>query len=276
MTSGLASRRAPVWLLVVTGLVLLPWSMAVNLWFAEQGHWRPLLHASDGWLHPALQACLPSVAVYLLLFRCGGLRLSDVGWRRATFVRGAAATVGLWLAVQALAAVADGFTFACDPRLNADAGYYLGNLLGQWLGNALWEETVYRGFFLAQFLLLLRARGLGWRRAAWLAAWASAVIFAVPHIPNRIYKDAYAGPLDVLADQGRLLVSGMLLAWIYLRTRNLWWAVGLHGLANHPTSALVWPGDVNTLKITIVLLGILVTACWPRTRATLTTPCAAR
>lgn len=256
------TRRAPTWLLVTTALLLVPWSCAVNLWFAERELYRPLLHASGGLLHPALQACLPSVVGFLLLFRLGGLRLADVGWRARDLARGALVTLLLWLSLNACAFASLGGEFAWHTEPGKTPALMLGHLLGQLLGNALWEESVYRGFFLVQFVLLLRARGRGPKASAWLAALSSAIVFALPHIPNRIFKDAYDGGLDVLADQARLLLAGMFLAWVFLRTKNLWWAVGLHSLANYPTLAVAWGWEASTKEV-VALLGLVMTVLWP-------------
>jgi membrane protease YdiL (CAAX protease family) len=213
-------------------------------------------------LHPALQACLPSLLLYLLLFRLGGLRPVDVAWRRRDLLAGGLATLVLWVLSNALARAAIAGESASRGESAETPLQVAGNLLGQLLGNALWEETLYRGFFLVQFLLLLRARGFGPRRAAWLAALLSAFVFALPHFPNRILKDEYRVASDVVFDQLRLVLSGLFLAWVFLRTRNLWWAVGLHGLANAPTLLFEWGWEAAP-KEAVAGMGLLMTLVWP-------------
>lgn len=259
-----ASRRAPTWLLVVVLVLLYPWSMGVNLWFAapENRYYEPLLRASNGLLWPNLQACLPTIAIWLVIFRFGGLRLADIGWRRRDLAAGALATLLIWGICNLVALVVN---FA-DIRLASDVAqaptYAAGHLLGQVLGNALYEETLYRGFCLVQFLLILLARGFRPIHAAGLAALGSAIVFALPHIPNRMLKGGYPELTDLLGDQVRLLFSGLFLAWVYIRTRNLWWAVGLHSLANYPAQLIEW-GSKGAAKSTIAVLGLLVTIAWP-------------
>jgi len=256
------TRRAPNWLLLSILIALLPWSWVVNIWFVDGRYYEPLLHASRGLLHPSMQVCLPTILALLLLFRVAGLAPRDVGLKASKLPAGVLATLLLWLAVNAVALASTGGELVWSDHEGRSGPLVLGHLLGQFLGNAFFEELVYRGLFLAQLVLLLRSRGRGATRAAWTAALLSAVIFAVPHIPNRIMKEAYDGPLSVVADQGRLVASGLLLAWIYLRTQNLWWAIGLHGLANYPTVLLDWDYRASPKEV-VVLFTLVMTLVWP-------------
>jgi membrane protease YdiL (CAAX protease family) len=262
MVDPAPSRRAPTWLLVAVIASSLPWSWFVNLWFAPRGLYRPLSHWSGGLLHPTLQVCLPALVLYLLLLRAGGLRPRDVGWRAADLRAGVLATVALWLGCNAVALLAPGGDGAHDGQEGGPLLAVAGRLLGQLLGTALLEETLYRGFCLTQFLMSLRARGVRRQVAAPVAAALSAVVFAIPHIPNRMFKGAYESAADVLADQAMLACSGVLLAWVYLRTRNLWWGVGLHALANCPTLVVPW-GWGGSPKAAVAVLGLGLTALWP-------------
>lgn len=256
------TRRAPTWLVVAVVGSVYPWSWFVNQWFAANGHHERLLHASAGLISPSLQVCLPTVILFLLATRVAGLRLADVGWRGRDLFAGTIATLGVWLLCHAVIAIVDAGRLAFDASVTAAPILAAGGWMGQLFGNAMYEETVYRGFCLVQFLLILRARRFGPKRAAWLAALLSALVFALPHIPNRILKHDYHGFGDVMFDQARLLCSGMFLAWIYYRTRNLWWVIGLHSLANHPTLLLEWRLGAST-KEAVAVLGLGVTIAWP-------------
>ena len=252
--------------MIVALLALLyPWSWFVNQWFAERELYRPLLELSSGLLYPPLQVCAPTLAVLWLAFRLGGLRPPDVGWRRSNLAFGLAATVALWLIVNLLALIGHRGGFAWHSDWTSSWQLSTGRALGQLLGNALFEETIYRGFFLTQFLRILRARGHCARRSAWLAALASAVVFAVPHIPNRFMKDRYDGiGIEMLLDQLRLVASGLFASWVYLRTGNLWWTVGLHSLANYPALVVAWSLQPAGEREVTVLVGTILTAAWPR------------
>ena len=93
------------------------------------------------------------------------------------------------------------------------------------------------------------------RRAAWVAGFASQLIFAASHLPGHLLiRHLTGGALwTQLLLQG---IAGALLLLIYLRTRNLWIAVGLHGLANAPTPLV--PGTVSwEVPLLVLLIG------WP-------------
>ena len=74
MADLLQSRCAPTWLLVFVLAVLYPWSWFVNQWWAANKKYEWLLQASDGLLYPNLQICLPTVIVWLVIWRAAGLR----------------------------------------------------------------------------------------------------------------------------------------------------------------------------------------------------------
>ena len=80
------------------------------------------------------------------------------------------------------------------------------------------EEAVYRGFILG---------GLLRRYSAPTAILVSAVLFALAHLNPYQFVTAFSG--------------GLLLGWIYVRTRSLWPCVILHALTN--------------LKPTLVIMG---------------------
>jgi len=140
----------------------------------------------------------------------------------------------------------------------ARPGYVVGGLIAQLFGNALGEETVFRGFLFLQLFLVFRSR-LGERAAMLWAVVVSQVIFAVVHIPNRLLvKDTFG--IDLLVDQVLVFILGVLFVLIYAGTRNLFFAVGAHALFNDPTNAVTGPNDLT--KLVIVVFMLVITAVW--------------
>ncbi len=134
--------------------------------------------------------------------------------------------------------------------------WVLGGLLAQLAGNALLEEIAYRGFLLPQTHRRLSAI----RRPAlriFAAVLISQAVFALIHIPNRMYTGLPLAsyPMDLV----RLLGLGALFAVIYLRTGNLLLAVGIHALLNRPTSLIDFPSSSTAL---LILTALLLVA-WP-------------
>jgi membrane protease YdiL (CAAX protease family) len=136
----------------------------------------------------------------------------------------------------------------------------LGALLAQLFGNALAEETIYRGFLLPQtWLKLPIAQHPGWRLL--LTVLISQGVFALSHIPNRIFNGM---PITAMApDMLILLAFGLYFTFLYLRTGNLFIAVGVHALVNQPVSII--QSDLSApLLMTLALLLAIV---WPKLRS---------
>jgi membrane protease YdiL (CAAX protease family) len=95
-----------------------------------------------------------------------------------------------------------------------------------------------------------------WVRLA-LALLISQGLFALSHIPNRIYLGMK--PNEIAVDLLMLLGWGTLYTIVYLRTDNLFIVVGIHALGNTPTTlfrtAPILSGDGASILIyTLVML----------------------
>jgi hypothetical protein len=64
----------------------------------------------------------------------------------------------------------------------------------------------------------------------------SQVVFALFHLPNRLYQGLAPGAIP--GNLAFVFVSGVLFALVYLRTGNLFVAVGVHALGNAPIAVL--------------------------------------
>ena len=106
------------------------------------------------------------------------------------------------------------------------------------LGNALFEEIAYRGFLFPQLYLRLAGCGSARKRLG-LALLISQGLFALSHIPNRIYLGMT--PSEIALDLLMLLGWGTIYTLIYLRTDNLFIVVGIHALGNTPTTLFKTP-----------------------------------
>lgn len=233
-------RRAPtgaVYLFIAAHFVLIT---VVNLVFFAGGVFRPLAEATNGWITGTLIAngIFLIVLVGLVMLIGARLRPYDVGLIRANVLPAIGFTAALWLLAQAvhlIAALLDHGQVTLLPAWSAQgASVILGALSAQLFGNALFEEIAYRGFLFPQFFLIFSAlRRHRWLRCA-AALGASQAVFALSHIPNRIYLGV---PLHEIAlDLIMLTGWGLLYTLIYLRTDNLFLAVGVHALGNAPTT----------------------------------------
>lgn len=119
---------------------------------------------------------------------------------------------------------------------------------------------MFRGFFLPQFYLQALAR---FRPAAalLLALLGSQALFALNHIPNRLFVNIRAVD-ESPGNQLELIVAGLTFSAVYLVTRNIFICVGLHWLFNQPARLLPVPFSpgVKIVWYTLVLILLLL---WP-------------
>ncbi len=266
------TRRASAWVLVASLVVLVGGSsLLFNSETYRQDVLAPIHIATHGLCNGTLVHGMigAALSVGVVLVRLGRLRLRDVGIRRDAIFGAVVCTVVVWSIVQGItiiaALTADG-TIAPHSLWEAKGVLtVLGEFLGQFFGNALYEETMFRGLLIAQLYFLME-RALsnqpGWRMAA--AIGLSQIIFSVAHIPNRLALGSYNSVSAVLADQLMLILVGLLFAWVYLRTRNLLIAVGIHALFNTPTPVFASPLDPEEwTQGLVVAITVIAMLSWP-------------
>jgi membrane protease YdiL (CAAX protease family) len=198
------------------------------------------------------------VAVGGVLFLIGRLRASDLQLQRSALAI-AALTIGLvWLINQVIGAATSLLTIgtiAIDQRWTTPGvGPTLLWTVVMLFGTALFEEIAFRGMLYPQLVLKLR-KVTGANATPVVAALLSQLVFAVSHLPGHVViRHTTGGAL--LVQLALQMVAGILLLLVYLRTRNLWIAVGLHALADAPA-----PLVQGTLSWEVPLLVLLI--AWP-------------
>ena len=198
-----------------------------------------------------------------ILFGIGRLKPRDVGLLVARVPLALAVTLALWVLAQVAALIiglihTGGITLHHDWAEN-QATRVFGQVIGQLFGNALFEEIAYRGFLLTQVYLLLAAGSVWSAKTRLIAAVAiSQAFFALMHIPIRLHRgtEPAALPLNLLAT----VFVGVFFCWVYLRTGNLFIAVGVHALINKPTALLEC---VLAPQHVLLILVILMLLLWP-------------
>lgn len=109
--------------------------------------------------------------------------------------------------------------------LEGNAGKFGQYLLYMWISAAIGEELLFRGFAIAQL-----ERIIG--KADWLNVLHSAVLFTIPHW--------YQGPSGIVVT----FVFGLAFGAVFVKWRNIWINILLHGL-------------VDTMFLTLAYLGML-------------------
>lgn len=198
-------------------------------------------------------AALLTVAVAGVIFGLGRLQPADVGIRRDKLREGMIVTVAVWSLMQLIEVVGDIAilgTVTIDPSwIRNGIGSTLAWTAAMFLGAALYEEIAYRGFLFPQ--LYLRIRGTH-RARFWIALVASQVVFAASHIPAHVTLRNLSGTglWTTVVLQG---ITGALLLLLYLRTRNLWISIGIHGLANAPTPLVAGASGFEVFLIVLII-----------------------
>lgn len=171
----------------------------------------------------------------VVILGAGGLRVDDVGLDRDMLARGVGITLMTWAATQVIGVLPR--VVAEDPVaihrswLHGAALVNGGNLLTAFCAATL-EEVALRGFLLVQLYLLFHrdpkdpTQGVfGAVALTMLAGNAIALLGSWPTGPTR----------ELLVGQAIAAGIGLYLCWIYLRTRNLFFAIGVHTLILAPT-----------------------------------------
>lgn len=229
--------------LVITGalLVLVP--------LARQTPLGAPLRGPAWWENLNLFTLLVAVTVGGILLLWCRFRLSDLGLRRDKLAQGILVFVIFWGVLQIWPFVASGSgelaTTWTDPGVLATLRW----TVVMFLATALWEEIAFRGFLLPQIYLKLPGKHVVRVIAALLL---SQFIFAISHVPSHILiNNLSAGEVvQTTLLQG---LAGLMLGLLYLRTRNLWIVIGIHGLANAPTpligGAMGWELPLLSLMV---------------------------
>lgn len=226
------TKRAPIWALIAVAAAHVASAPFFN-YLVFPHHWlSPLSRATFGLVNVTLQANLIIIAVVVfgLIFVGAGLRPADVGWRGNKLPAAILFTLGLWAAANLLViagAALRGLPIAVDESWTKPMQTF-GAFIAQIFGNALAEETIFRGFLTVQLMLILRP--LGKTAAAAIALVVVQAFFASIHIP--MLREHGASWMDVLETLPALCLAGAILAIVYFATGNLFIAVGTHALAN--------------------------------------------
>lgn len=194
----------------------------------------------------------------------GSLGLEDLGVVSSKLPVAVAVTLGCWLIftlAQVVVGLAAGelslYSAWIDPGLTAT----IGEAIGYFFGNVIFEELAFRGFLMVQLYLVLDGE---WWQANELARILAAIggsslLFTLFHVPAFLLGGI---GLDFLAF---IFLYAVLLCLVYIRTRNIFLAMGVHGLANFPVPLfdVVETTPVDFSLAWAIPAAIIVLA-WPR------------
>jgi uncharacterized protein len=256
-------KPAPV--LAVVAFVL--GHLALKAWFFSEHYYvavaRPVAEATHGLVMPVSLAAAVQMAVLVcgVMILVGRLRWRDLGIT-AGGVRNACLVVALLWGLVHLATALEGLRSCCSlsagPVLRAATPVAMGRLLDAFWGSGFIEEVMYRGFLMPQVYLIARSLGVSAPRALVLAVVGTQVYFGLNHIPaaSRMHMDVGRAAIYVV----HAALVGGLFAALYLRTGNLFVAVGAHALINNP--ATLYVGGLDPALFALIGVCVLLLT-WP-------------
>ena len=215
----------------------------------------PITSATRGFASGTLVGNLFFLAIMLgLLFKVGKLKPKDLalhGEPAQSIVFGV-----VWTATAIVLLHMSAFAFCIFS--SAEVVWQWPNwsqIVGQFFGNAFYEELMFRALLIPQLVLLIKKakRKWSWATCLLFALLASQFVFALIHIPNRIYLGSYATAASVIQDQVKVLIIGLLFAWVFLSTRNLYAAIGVHALVNKSVILIVLPSGDLILSVFLII-----------------------
>lgn len=253
----------PAFVAVVSLAMLAPFLF----WYVLPEAWGQLVVNATGGvialdlLFYVVEICL----ILLFLTTVGRLRLRDLGLA-SSLPRALVFAALLWALTQLGIALwqlgTAGQIVWNEAWRDPGAAVVAEDLYSQLLGNALFEEIVWRGFVLVQLYLFAKRRNV--RRPLVLALVISQLLFALLHTPlqlERFGRSWLELPFWLLATG----VAGVIFAVLYVKTQNLFIAVGFHALFNEPTQLFAPPLDPSQIPTAIVTLLGLALVFWPVT-----------
>lgn len=242
---------------------LLLWTFN-GAWF--QAHVSGPVRAYTGGLltHAVLAGGIEFVVLVVgVMVLAGGLRFQELGLEGPKLANAGIVLLWLWGCMQ-LVVVASASLGAGPVLLNPGLGAYskqtlLGLGLQATLGSGFIEEVMYRGFMLPQLYFLARR---GWsaseKGGVAFALLGSQLFFSINHIPAA--QNLGLTPGEALGYLAYLFMLGFILAALFMRTGNLFIAVGVHALLNNPVPLFVSNFDP---ALVVLVLSCLFLLLWP-------------
>ena len=240
-------------------------AIAQFLVFPDSNRWAPwcvaVYRATQGLIDFTLMLglFLQVLIIGILVIGIGRLRPRELGLDIAKLPAGVAWTFAAWLAAQLvtlLICVVAGEPIGLSPAWSFGSWTQpAGKWIAQLFGNAALEEVLYRGFLFPQCVWLasswFRDRSDRW----WIAIslLISQGCFALGHIPFNFVGGGWSGQWLLIFQ----FLMGLAFCGIYIRTGNLFLAIGFHALANNPGPLLTGGTMAEILPMAIVHLLIL-------------------
>tara|TARA_X000001036_G_scaffold10343_2_gene9140 strand:+ start:2514 stop:3467 length:954 start_codon:yes stop_codon:yes gene_type:complete len=249
------AKPVAFWILIVAISYQFANAILVHNVFFPSGMFHPLHRATGGILSSTFQGyVLLTIVTGFFLCYLGGLRAKDFALFSKKIFPAIGLTLFAWgmihtipfLEGQALQINSDWDT------LEAARHRFSRFFMSQLFGNALYEELFFRAFLISQ-LTLFFLKKMASTPAILFAIICSCIIFALFHIPVRLIKDISIEVI-LLEEMLDFFLRGLGFAVIFLLTKNIFVAVGIHALSNASPDIFANIGQNREKEFIVVLL----------------------
>jgi membrane protease YdiL (CAAX protease family) len=212
--------------------------------------------------HSATAGLIEIVVLLSFLLLIGRLRTTDIGLQRRFLLNGVIITAFLWSLTQTLTVCVgrlDGGALDFGFSWNPTSPVLWAGLLDAHAGGALIEEVIYRGFLMPQvFIALKRFTSWSITKSLVAAVTISQLYFAVNHLPAAFRTSLPASEIILYVVQ--VFFVGVFFVAVYMRTGNLFVAIGIHALLNFPGALFISRMDPFYI---VLVLSCAILIVWP-------------
>lgn len=248
-------RPVAFWILIVAIAYQFANAILVHYVYFPSEMFHPLHRATGGIISATFQGyVLLTIVTGFFLCYLGRLRAKDF----ALFSKKILPAIGLTLFVWGMSHTIP-FLEGQALQINSDWGTldaarhrFSEFFMSQLFGNALYEELFYRAFLISQ-LTLFFLKKMTSTPAILFAIICSCIIFALGHIPLLLINGTSIEAI-LLDDMLGYFLRGVGYAVIFLLTKNIFVAVGIHALSNASPDIFANIGQNREREFIVVLL----------------------
>lgn len=250
------------WILIAAIVLQFAFAPFAHYVLFPSGILHELKSFTGGMVHQTFLAYV-ILSIFMVFFLCylGGLRTKDFALFRKKLMPAFGYILVAWVLIQ-FSPLYLGYGLEIQASWSED-GIFLRKIsrffFGQLIGNALYEELFYRALLISQFAILFRKK-CSMTIAILLAILCSQLIFAVLHIPDRMVDGV---PMEhMVASIAKTFMNGLIFVCIFLLTKNILAAAGLHALWNASPNLFEHCNSPFGTKVLLIILVIIFICKW--------------
>ncbi len=228
---------------------------------------RPVVEATRGLVTVQFLLSLAAFGLVIgIMLLAGRIKPDDAGLQRDLLGRGVGATAMIWGASQVIGVlprVVANRPVLLDPAFEHGSRWDLGGHFLTALATGSLEELVFRGLLLVQLYRLFNREHRDEDVGTLPAAAITLLVAGLAALPG-VWP--YASIEAAAIGQGILLGGGAFLCWLYFRTKNLFFVIGIHALLLAPSPVVAGPrgGGQWYHPLVVAILATLWALLWPR------------